>query len=1266
MDATARRQPTHRGDFEIAVICALPTESRAVAALFDGWWDDYGKSLGDENSYRTGWIGKHNVVLVHLPGMGKVAAATAAAQLRSTYPSVRLCVVVGICGGVPTRTARGEIMLGDVLISTGLVQYDYGKIYPDGLKRKNSYEDNLSRPNTEIRSFLHRLQSDDVEALSQDTIKYLFAGSARAGFPNLDSPPPEEDKLYPPEYRHKHQVAGLCSICDGCVQFGDPVCADSLVSHCLELGCNCFTVRSRHIISGPRPPPLIHFGSFGSGDAVMKSGRDRDRISGKENVIGFEMEGAGVWQLLPTIVLKSVCDYADSHKSKSWQEYAATVAASCLKALLSRWSFSYQLAQPTYLEAPHALPSPQELQSSSASLVFMDRLTTDAKRSEECLQSLSFPEMFTRQNKTRDAATGTFTWLQEHSAYTKWAGQRRGLLWIQGKPGAGKSTLMNHALDLSKRRSECLLVSFFFDGAGAALQRSQLGLYRSLLHQILARVPQLRDQFAFSFGERWTTRGIPGKAWDWEVKELQDFLKHSVMSSHAAPAIRIFVDALDESGEENAVQIASFFEDLSSSCNPILGNPSICFSCRHYPNIRISQDDDLVICLEQENGGDIDTYVNTTLRPAFAKDVCPDGLISQILDRAAGVFQWVVLVVERVLKLRRYRRPIDVMFKEIRATPRDLHKLYAKILEDVSSEDNQSTLKLLQWICFAKRPLTLDELALAMSIDANTPYSSMREYEESVRVMSAEEMGEEAKRLSAGLVELWTENGKSALSVGKTRARLIHQSVYDFLIGGGLQNLSSKSTVAADAQYQLSRSCLRLLALEDILVTVHSDVHPSGRQPLVERLPLLFYALDYWMYHARETEAYMDQDDVLELCQWPSNTFMEAYAFASHSCYSTSTSRRKDDFKMTGTSTLLHVVCYYGMSGYLRAMLKRISLLESAVHSPAVEIPSVVAPTEVMEARTQAFDWDYIDAKDGYSRSPLSFAAQRGHIAVVNQLLATGKVDVESKDLLGNTPLIHAAENGHADVVRHLLTTGRADPTDTNIIGYGPVAEAARSCCVPGIKQLLAMGSSHLDSRSALCLAAGRGYLEVVRLLIDSGVDVATNDHDDRIPTYFRNPCSYAAKYGHIEILRLLLATGKVDVQRIDSTGRTLLMYLPHHLQGSKAAQLMEIANSSASVRKMNHADVPSNSELESFAMKLLSSDHFNVSSKDVFGRNILSWAAGWGSRHRADNSGYASPTGCQLERWEWPGHPILGDQLGLGRCCRTITGFGACQAISG
>jgi nucleoside phosphorylase len=149
-------QPKDQTDFEIAIICALPLEASAVSALFDKQWDDqsYGKAPRDSNAYSTGVIGHHNVVLVHMPNMGKAAAATAAACLHASFPEIQLALVVGICGGAPFGNQPTEdILLGDVIISEGLVQYDLGRQFPNKIfMRKDTPRDNLPRPGPKIRA----------------------------------------------------------------------------------------------------------------------------------------------------------------------------------------------------------------------------------------------------------------------------------------------------------------------------------------------------------------------------------------------------------------------------------------------------------------------------------------------------------------------------------------------------------------------------------------------------------------------------------------------------------------------------------------------------------------------------------------------------------------------------------------------------------------------------------------------------------------------------------------------------------------------------------------------------------------------------------------------------------------------------------------------------------------------------------------------------------------------------------------------------------
>lgn len=217
---TARR-PRSRNEFEIAVICTLRAESDAVEALFDEFWDEddsYGKAAGDPNAYTAGRIGKHNLVLAYMPGMGTGTAASVAASFRSSFPGIKLGLVVGVCGGVPTKTDDGdEILLGDVIISTGLVQYNFGRQLPDRVVRKDTLLDSLSRPNSEIRAFLAKVAGRRGRARLKDSaFSYLSELYQHKIFQPSDYPGADEDKLFEPTYRHKHQDAASCAVCRSC------------------------------------------------------------------------------------------------------------------------------------------------------------------------------------------------------------------------------------------------------------------------------------------------------------------------------------------------------------------------------------------------------------------------------------------------------------------------------------------------------------------------------------------------------------------------------------------------------------------------------------------------------------------------------------------------------------------------------------------------------------------------------------------------------------------------------------------------------------------------------------------------------------------------------------------------------------------------------------------------------------------------------------------------------------------------------------------
>ena len=81
--------------------------------------------------------------------------------------------------------------------------------------------------------------------------------------------------------------------------------------------------------------PRIHHGVILSGNQVIKDAQTRDDLARTHNALCVEMEAAGLKDDFPCLVIRGICDYADSHKTKKWQPYASAAAAAFAKELLS-------------------------------------------------------------------------------------------------------------------------------------------------------------------------------------------------------------------------------------------------------------------------------------------------------------------------------------------------------------------------------------------------------------------------------------------------------------------------------------------------------------------------------------------------------------------------------------------------------------------------------------------------------------------------------------------------------------------------------------------------------------------------------------------------------------------------------------------------------------------------------------------------------------------------------------------------------------------
>lgn len=329
------RPPKSRDDFRIAIVCALRNEADAVEAIFDDIYRvKYHKHEGDPNHYVLGRIGEHHVVLVRTPGIGKVNAANAAAGCRSSFTRITLGLVVGICGGVPEPAQGVQIFKGDIIVSTYVIQSDFGRQYHESVERRTTFQDVFTAHSPSLKSFLETLQSRRAMFEFPERIFETIAEMGTKKWFNVpDRPDHGRDYAYKSDYHHIHRD-GSCEKCLAGMNGSEEACLEAREKSCSELGCESSGRLER---VKPNAKISMYFGNLASSDQVMKSAAHRDAIASMERVIGFEMEGAGVWNIFPTIVVKSVCDYADSHKDKEWQDYAAAQAAAAAKVMLSKW-----------------------------------------------------------------------------------------------------------------------------------------------------------------------------------------------------------------------------------------------------------------------------------------------------------------------------------------------------------------------------------------------------------------------------------------------------------------------------------------------------------------------------------------------------------------------------------------------------------------------------------------------------------------------------------------------------------------------------------------------------------------------------------------------------------------------------------------------------------------------------------------------------------------------------------------------------------------
>lgn len=304
--------PRERSDYQIGVVCALAIEKAAVRATLDrDEHPQFEQFEGDDTHYTLGCIGAHNVVVACLPAgdTGIANACNVATHMQRSFP-IKFGLMVGVAGGVWSE--EDDIHLGDVVVSQprgqfgGVVQWDFGKTEKDGRFKRTS---SLNEP---PRVLLNALQTLRENYLMKGNRLPIILNSMFEKEPfiaeKFSFPGAQYDYLFASTYDHESGPTN-CDNCD--LNRLAPGWAARKTSN-----------------------PEIHYGTIASANHLIRHGPKRDRVAKDLGVICFEMEAAGLMNSFPCLVIRGICDYADTHKNKRWQGYAAATAAAFTKELL--------------------------------------------------------------------------------------------------------------------------------------------------------------------------------------------------------------------------------------------------------------------------------------------------------------------------------------------------------------------------------------------------------------------------------------------------------------------------------------------------------------------------------------------------------------------------------------------------------------------------------------------------------------------------------------------------------------------------------------------------------------------------------------------------------------------------------------------------------------------------------------------------------------------------------------------------------------------
>ncbi|KAK3898926.1 hypothetical protein C8A05DRAFT_18559 [Staphylotrichum tortipilum] len=432
------------------------------------------------------------------------------------------------------------------------------------------------------------------------------------------------------------------------------------------------------------------------------------------------------------------------------------------------------------------------------------------------LGSLHFPMIQVRHERIAKAHAETYEWIFREPrtpdstaiGFAEWLEQGNGMFWIYGKPGCGKSTLMKfichhdqtgeHLGRWAESHSKGLVTAkHFFWNAGSALQKSQEGLLRSLLFEVLRQCPELvghvrrtRSKHRGYSGHLGETEHLAA-AESWSVEELFLTLQDAIGTRMSA-TFCLFIDGLDEYVEENKHTHRNLIDTLHRIAQS--PNVKICASSRPWSVFWDAFEDMGANSLKLEDltRGDIRRFVSDEFkahkqfRRLSAHDPGYVKLIEEVATRSQGVFLWVYLVVKDLLDGLTYNDPVQAMLRRLDQFPAELEDFFHHMIESIPAFYRRQAARTFMITMTASEPLLLTVHSFLDDIEAdpefctNKPQAPMEDEEVDFK---QERMWRQLDGQTKGLLEVvYTSDRRPYFSA---RVDFLHRTVKDFLLSSG-------------------------------------------------------------------------------------------------------------------------------------------------------------------------------------------------------------------------------------------------------------------------------------------------------------------------------------------------------------------------------------------------------------------------------------------------------------------------------------------------